>query len=1842
MREMYKGTGIAMIDKSLQVTEQAELEAESETALSLLKKTTEKHNLSWDLLFGDADFGECDECSSVYSPASYYVELLEYLRNNNLGGLNRKYDKSCPTEILSSPYDFSDTPLDKLFKRRPDLGCLELTCQNINTLIPYIDLVNEVMENYVAFKKLKPFNVADESSSELLAEPQHTEYQAYCLLKNEVYPFNLPYHQPIDAERIYLEQLGTSRYELMETFRKSNNGGNAEHTRLNDEVLGRAADAEYLGITLEEYIILTKESFISKDLVDKLERKSQTDDEYRKRIGVKEVFQYYGYDDERSMLDEDGLALIKREFLRRTGIDYISLVELLKTGFINPNLPRGKSKVITDSLHFSYRFLQNYAKAYGLDRMASDLAKGEKLAHLMPILQQLFTGNLRCSITDQNTPEISEKDIIQWIKCEFYKVGKMIVIENGKSCLNGRILGLHEVELKVDNCMLSYSGNEQIDVHIGTIDKQTGKVLLEDTSYLDLNTLQRLTFISDRGEKGIFLPVKEHIYLNLLKHRDTGDLSTARLQHLDGTALTVLEYDRIHRFIRLWRKLGWTIRETDQAIAGLGTAPSRESSPAERLFTYSGCEDECGDTECMECEEDAGRTYADINSALIHQLVPVKKLLIRTALEPFQLLPFWTHMDTEGNHSLYRQLFLTYNIIGSEPIFVPDQYGNVLTDEDIKLSDYHSLIMAALGLKADHINDIMSAAKKEDKLTVSNLSVLYRYRLLSDVLDLDIPEFLNSLPVKEQGEGLQDIFLNAYETYMFVTDYDRIEPSGFTSKQLSYIIKGLDDDKEPLAPTQLEILKLAKGLYDALNIIEEENKDIKAARSSKGTTSAQDSEEQATSTLIRTKMSLLGTIQTDIIEKIIGLLEGTNIYTTSAPKKLSLSVPEALARKLKYEKKQGTLSITGILTKSEITDYHKLSMNEGWLEALTSIQKQQAKLFKELLTDMLKSVKTIPADRKKEIKDIIMLGDVSAAPKTTSAEDADTEISVDTDTERETETKPETAPLKRIAFLEFFMPYLRQQLTRNAVMSTLAEFAGLEAEITDVLVSHILRIGDSAEPIYSIFENIKRSAVPASSSGYLVTANTDYTFIVKSSNTEPFISINDEALVKSEEEAAADEWWSEPVTLQAGKLYLLKAKGVELENLFWKTTTTAVVPIPPSALIPDFASEKCTPALVALKKAAVLVSTFKLSADEIRFFELHNKGFDELSFHAPQLKHWLRLEDYVRLRNSLPQHKLTILEFWKWIYKSTKEENEKELIQKIADLTTWKHEHIQKLTAPSYYNLIQCDDYRDERSLLKLQKAVEIIDRIGVPVEALFTWAEPVAKFNEHRKIADSIKNALRARTNRTDWEQVAKPLHDKLRNHQKEALTGYLLQQKELIEWNVTDADGLFEYFLIDVQMDACMETSRIKQAISSVQLFVQRCFLGLEEEHSGIKPGVLDRPRWDWMQRYRVWEANRKVFLYPENWIESNLRDDKSPFFKELESELLQADINKQNITDALKSYLYKVDEIANMEVVGLYVEGIQTKTSCGEEHITEWCEGAKLHVFSRTQSAPYVFYYRYLALDKMYWYPWEKMQVDIPSYDVEYIEPETGRLVSDSGCYVIPVVWNKRLIVFFPQIMKKTVPNEECKETTLKDLSTKTVDQMKPSDFYEIKLAWSEHRNGKWTQKQVSNDAVVTAHNVENKVLIAIQHFKFIPIVEAEKVTINIDDAYKNEADGKYKGAFEFNGTSAKVVTTPITTKPISIQYFNQTLGEFGYEMHTWQVVKCTSESTEQWVPQYNGVFFYEFKNNERIWGPRLNNKNLNHNRILNHYRNFHHPDTQNLLGYMNIEDLKAFSKPISRWI
>ena len=59
------------------------------------------------------------------------------------------------------------------------------------------------------------------------------------------------------------------------------------------------------------------------------------------------------------------------------------------------------------------------------------------------------------------------------------------------------------------------------------------------------------------------------------------------------------------------------------------------------------------------------------------------------------------------------------------------------------------------------------------------------------------------------------------------------------------------------------------------------------------------------------------------------------------------------------------------------------------------------------------------------------------------------------------------------------------------------------------------------------------------------------------------------------------------------------------------------------------------------------------------------------------------------------------------------------------------------------------------------------------------------------------------------------------MRSLQRDALVAYILNQMQAhpASAHIDTPDKLFEYFLIDVQMDPCMQTSRIRHALSSVQ---------------------------------------------------------------------------------------------------------------------------------------------------------------------------------------------------------------------------------------------------------------------------------------------------------------------------------------------------------------------------------------------------------------------------------------
>lgn len=1103
-----------------------------------------------------------------------------------------------------------------------------------------------------------------------------------------------------------------------------------------------------------------------------------------------------------------------------------------------------------------------------------------------------------------------------------------------------------------------------------------------------------------------------------------------------------------------------------------------------------------------------------------------------------------------------------------------------------------------------------------------------------------------------------------------------MDDAGFDYRQLNYIIYNIDNTKKPFTPALITVLQLAKNIYDGLNGIDTANPDlVPADPTASPDDQTADLENQASNDLVKAKVSLLYN-QTEVT-LIMGILNGTNVFSTNAPVQdnsvrdgldskndLIASPPSAdllsLRTKLIYDWTNGRIQVTGVLTAGEVAAFKNLATSSPWDDARDRIAKQQDKQFKLLLAGVCDSIKSV-----------LLQGDVVVT--------ADQMIDGQPD--------PNTAPAKRLAFLQVFLPYLRQQLYHSFIINLLSNQTGMDLAVTDLLVSTVLQVPaiPTPVPVYNIFESIKNSTAPSATgwNGFLIPASDSVvTFIVQNGSTvqAPVILLGNTALPFIQQDDPTNEWWSVPTKLLAGKIYTFQVNDLNssLTDLTWKTATAMPVPIPTAVLLPDFANNSTSAALTLLVKAAILINGFSLSADEVNYIFENVPDFG-VNFNAPDITQWGRLEAYTRLRNSLPQTSTNLLEFLQWT--GTLNIDKTQLVAKITALTLWDATAVGKLITPAHFNWSDPVYFKNEINLLTLQQAISVTNKIGMDVDLLFDWAQPGAGFDACHTIAESINKAIHARYNQTDWEQVIKPANDQLRNNQKDALIGYLLVDEKIQNWGVTDANGLFEYFLIDVQMDAVMETSRIVQAISSVQLFIQRCFLGLEADTSGISNDILDRDRWDWMQRYRVWEANRKVFLYPENWIESDLRDDKSSFFTELESDLLQKDINKQNIIDALKTYLYKMHEVANMEVVGFYIDGTLTGT--------QWSPDARLHVFSRTRNTPFFFYYRYLDLVESNWYPWEKMQIDIPSYDItdkeiymfitgthKYIAPYThitlskcsikgylpntpdfsggsytwkgkiktvsdipkytiavpaldgiavGKIIQTSwddknfsgtfvglltrqintnGCFLIPVVWNNRLLIFFPQMVKKTKPAENG-GSTFTDLSKTSSDDNRPIDYYEIKMGWSEYQNGKWTQKQIGSDFFNSA---PISILQDIEYFKFVPVVYSDHVLINVDDKY--DSNGTFTGAFSFNGNVINNAT-PVTTEAIPIDYFNQSKGD----IYSWQIASSTKKRVNKDI-YFDSPDQVEMSNS------------------LPGTDNFNHPYSSTLLGKINLPDIAGF--------
>lgn len=337
-------------------------------------------------------------------------------------------------------------------------------------------------------------------------------------------------------------------------------------------------------------------------------------------------------------------------------------------------------------------------------------------------------------------------------------------------------------------------------------------------------------------------------------------------------------------------------------------------------------------------------------------------------------------------------------------------------------------------------------------------------------------------------------------------------------------------------------------------------------------------------------------------------------------------------------------------------------------------------------------------------------------------------------------------------------------------------------------------------------------------------------------------------------------------------------------------------------------------------------------------------------------------------------------------------------------------------------------DYTKPATYDTLRTLEAMLTAAGASGTQLVAWGAP----NPDDAAATSARGALEARYSHSDWLALAPKVMDPIRERRSAALQAYLIAERDGTgELVYGDAGALFDAFLIDVQMSSCEVTTRAVQAYSAVQLFVERCLMGLEEAHGVVVDLTRDDTwtQWRWMKRYRIWEANREVFLYPENWLIESQRPNRTETFEKLEQEIRQNESTADALETVAENYIQRLDELAH-----LYATGTCKDPRTGD-----------IHVIARTVADPPRYYHR--TFQDRAWSGWEQIQLDIKAH------------------HAVPALYRGRLCLFWLDVI---VSNEPRQDLPVAQASSSAPSQ-EVARYVSIGLNFSIHRSDGWAPAQ-----------------------------------------------------------------------------------------------------------------------------------------------------------------------------
>ncbi|ETP66943.1 hypothetical protein G159_19950 [Planococcus glaciei CHR43] len=1094
----------------------------------------------------------------------------------------------------------------------------------------------------------------------------------------------------------------------------------------------------------------------------------------------------------------------------------------------------------------------------------------------------------------------------------------------------------------------------------------------------------------------------KHEFDNILVLRDpdTGgnfDSTTICYANRSNANVEAIDYVKLNFLVRLWKKLGWTLEETDIALKTFCLLPA------------DGVMNDLAIGNAMK-------------TALIY-MAHLKELaeLLNMGLDGrIRLLTLWTDLPTSGKNPLYAQLFLTRTILKDDAVF-DNPLGKFLNNTNEFIKNHLPALQSAMNMTSDEIAQILQDANKGDesdvnkaKLSLANVSKLYRYGMLAKALKISIGELivlkalsgldpfhpLNPNPLSKKSEDIPLV-----NTLEFVRHVQQVKVSAFEIADLDYLFRHRFDPLGKYKEDRNALLPWFRTLAAELRAIA-------------GNYAVPDNTNNLSDDELRQKMAMV--FAPDVVETFMAYWQNKPDFSVSTP------------------------------------EFKEFFINhfDGLL------------VYDEFFSDNV----------------------------TMSREE------------------------KRLNLLKKMLPYMQAKLTRQTILKTMTAQTGRDEALVEALLTNnnFLALQDAnTMPLMAWFEELGQlgmsteftpsdpNAQPIHKSvevkesdnrkqakwqGFIeVPLNGVYRFYAKLGKKDAVVNLCFdtfvEPILEGKASSAGDEH-SGLIELKSGVLYAFTLEASNLQNgtfeLLVKGETTPKSIINQFLVIPQSVVNGALRAYMMLHKALQLTQGLELGVRDVRHILANPNGFGGVDWRMLPM---LTTDDSVAAKNAVKLFNgmIRLLSFGVLkrdmagggddlidIFERsvmTNPADVPDLCERIATLTRRKKEVVQAVAAE--LKMTEPGHFSDESRMERLWQAMQIVEKFGVPVATLKNWLTP----QPDHAVAMGVRNTIKSRYESETWQRIAKVIFDPLRQRQRDSLVAHIMHVNEAL--GLDSVEKLFEYFLIDPGTEPVVQTSRLRLAISSLQTFIQRCFLNLEEQ---VHPSVLNKEHWSWMKRYRVWEANRKIFLFPENWLEPEWRDDKTHLFQEFESSLLQGDVTNQLAEDALYVYLNKLEQLARLQIVTMYAE--------------EKDGPPTMHVIGRTYSKPRQYFYR-RYVNRM-WTPWEPVTAEI------------------EGDHIVAVMWRGRLHLFWLTFMETgeedkgggTIEQLEYLETyaegvgkakvkvplhmggskntkkvtaasSIEEVGTATASASKSiaRRYLDIQLNWSEYFQGNWAARESS---------------------------------------------------------------------------------------------------------------------------------------------------------------------------